>query len=153
MSDPIVYKKYANRRLYDTAQSAYVTLEEMAAQIRAGRDVQVLDAKTREDVTAFVLTQIVLDQAKNRHLLLPVPVLQLIIRYGDNALGEFLDRYLQPIVQTYLAHRQAFDQSFQQWIEMGSEFTQMAQRAAEMSTLAGIFGSPAGSGKPPKDGK
>ena len=139
MSDPIIYKKYANRRIYDTVKSAYVTLEEVAAVVRTGSEIRVLDAKTRQDVTAFILTQIVLEQAKNRNLLLPVPVLHLIIRYGDNVLGEFLDRYLQPIVQTYLQRKQAFDSNFQQWFEMGAEFTEMAQRAAKMSPFAGIF--------------
>lgn len=155
MNDPIVYKKYANRRLYDTSRSAYVTLEEMTAQIRAGRQIQVLDAKTKEDVTAFVLTQIVLEQARSRNLLLPVPVLHLIIRYGDNALGEFLDRYLQPIVQTYLSRKQAFDQNFQQWFEMGAQWTEMAHRAtAGMSPFADLFtsGQPKTPAKP-EDGE
>ena len=141
MSDPVIYKKYANRRIYDTSQSTYVTLEAVAAKVRAGDEIRVVDAKTREDVTAFVLTQIILEQAKSRNLLLPVPVLHLIIRYGDNLLGEFLERYLQPIVQTYLARKQAFDRSFEQWFEMGAEWTEAAQRAAAgASPFADLFG-------------
>ena len=130
MSDPMVYKKYANRRLYDMQKSAYVTLEEVAQVIRNGKEIRVIEAKSKEDVTASILTQIILEKAKNRNLLLPVPVLHMIIRYGDNVLGEFLDRYLQPILQTYLSHRHAFERNFQQWIEMGSEFTEMAKRTA-----------------------
>jgi len=131
MNDTVVLKKYANRRLYDTEKSVYVTLEQVAEMVKEGRQIQVLDAKTNEDVTAFVLTQIILEQAKSRDLLLPVPVLHLIIRYGDNVLGEFFDRYLQAILQNYMAQKKAFDRHFQQWAGMGSEFTEMARRAAE----------------------
>jgi polyhydroxyalkanoate synthesis repressor PhaR len=130
MNDTVVLKKYANRRLYDTEQSAYVTLEQVAEMVRKGRQIRVLDAKTKEDVTAFVLTQLVLEQAKNRDLLLPVPVLHMMIRYGDNVLSEFFDRYLQPILQNYMTHKSAFDRHFQQWVGMGAEFTEMARRAA-----------------------
>jgi polyhydroxyalkanoate synthesis repressor PhaR len=130
MSDTVVLKKYANRRLYDTEKSAYVTLEQVTEMIRKGRQIQVLDAKTKEDVTAFVLTQIILEQAKSRDLLLPVPVLHMIIRYGDNVLDEFFERYLQPILQNYMTHKSAFDRHFQEWVGMGADFTEMARRAA-----------------------
>jgi hypothetical protein len=135
-----------------TAMNAFLTARQQAMKPLL-KAIPVPTQKGLEDVTAFVLTQIVPDQAKNRHLLLPVPVLQLIIRYGDNALGEFPDRYLQPIVQTYLAHRQAFDRNFQQWIEMGSDFTRMAQQAAGMPPFTGLFGAPSGSGRSPKEEK
>lgn len=130
MSKTVVLKKYANRRLYDTEKSAYVTLEAVTEMVRAGRQIQVLDAKTKDDVTAFVLTQIILEQAKSRDLLLPVPVLHMIIRYGDNILDEFFARYLQPILQNYLTQKHAFDRYFQQWVGMGSDFNEMARRAA-----------------------
>ncbi len=129
MAETVVLKKYANRRLYDTEKSAYVTLEQVSEMIRGGRRIQVLDAKTQADVTAFVLTQIILEQARNRDLLLPVPVLHMIIRYGDNVLNDFFDRYLQPILQNYMTHRSAFDRHFQQWVGMGADFTEMARRA------------------------
>ncbi len=79
MNDRIVLKKYANRRLYDTQKSAYVTLSEVADIIRQGKTIQAIDAKTKEDVTAFVLTQIILEEAKNNNALLPVPLLHMII--------------------------------------------------------------------------
>ena len=95
MSDMIVLKKYANRRLYDTQQSAYVTLSDVADIIRSGKTIKAIDAKTKEDVTAFVLTQIILDEAKNNKALLPAPLLLLIIRYGENVLHEFFENYLE----------------------------------------------------------
>ena len=130
MKDVIVLKKYANRRLYDTQQSVYVTLSDVADIIRQGKTIKAIDAGSKEDVTAFVLTQIILEQAKSRDLLLPVPVLHMIIRYGDNVLNDFFDRYLQPILQNYMTHKNAFDSHFQQWVGMGADFTEMARRAA-----------------------
>ena len=147
MTETVVLKKYANRRLYDTEKSVYVTLDQVTEMVKEGRQIQVLDAKTQEDVTAFVLTQIILEQAKSRDLLLPVPVLHLIIRYGDNVLGEFFDRYLQTILQNYMSQKKAFDRHFQQWAGMGSEFTEMTRRATEgFAPFNPFFGSgPAGS--------
>ena len=129
MPEDVVLKKYANRRLYDTEKSAYVTLNEVADYIRQGRTVAIIDAKTKEDVTAFILTQIVLEEAKNKNALLPVPMLHLIIRYGDNLLGEFFDKYLHQIFQNFITHKQAMDDQFQQWIEMGLNMSQAAQKS------------------------
>jgi len=133
MPDIVKLKKYANRRLYDTEKSEYVTLNQVADLIRQGRRVEIMDAKTSEDVTAFILTQIILEEAKNKNFLLPIPVLHLIIQYGDNVLGEFFEKYLQQMIQTYLAHKQAMDEQFNKWLEMGLDFSDMAQK-----TMAGL---------------
>ena len=127
MAETVIFKKYANRRIYDTEKSVYVTLQEVADYIRAGRQVKIEDAKTREDVTAFILTQIVLEEAKKRNALLPVPLLHLIIQYGDNVLGEFFEKYFMQTFQNYLSHKQAVDAQFQQWLDMGMNITKMAQ--------------------------
>ncbi len=129
MPPPVVLKKYANRRLYDTEKSAYVTLNQVADDIRDGREVTIIDAKTGEDVTAFILTQIVLEEAKNKNALLPVPLLHLIIRYGDNLMGEFFEKYLLQVFQNFVAHKQAMDGQFQQWIEMGLDMSKAAQKS------------------------
>ena len=84
MDTPVRFKKYANRRLYNINESKYMTLNEIEGIIREGYEIVVTDAKTEEDVTAFILTQIILEQAKNKNTLLPVPLLHLTIRYGDN---------------------------------------------------------------------
>jgi polyhydroxyalkanoate synthesis repressor PhaR len=133
MPDKVKLKKYANRRLYDMEKSEYVTLNQVADLIRQGRQVEVIDAKTKEDVTASILTQIVLEEAKNKNILLPVPVLHLIIQYGDNVLGEFFEKYLQQMIQTYLAHRHAVDDQFKKWLEVGQDFSKITQK-----TMAGI---------------
>lgn len=133
MSDKVKLKKYANRRLYDMEKSAYVTLNQVADLIRQGRQVEVVDAKSKEDVTASILSQIILEEAKNKNILLPVPVLHLIIQYGDNVLGEFFEKYLQQMIQTYLAHKHAVDDQFKKWLELGMDFSKITQK-----TMAGI---------------
>jgi len=140
MSDKVKLKKYANRRLYDMEKSAYVTLHQVADLIRQGRQVEVIDSKSKEDVTASILSQIILEEAKNKNILLPVPVLHLIIQYGDNVLGEFFEKYLQQMIQTYLAHRHAVDDQFKKWLEMGQDFSNMAQETmAALSPFKSFF--------------
>ena len=133
MPDKVKLKKYANRRLYDMEKSAYVTLNQVADLIRQGRQVEVVDAKTNEDVTASILSQIILEEAKNKNILLSVPVLHLIIQYGDNILGEFFEKYLQQMIQTYLAHKHAVDDQFKKWLELEMDFSKITQK-----TMAGI---------------
>jgi len=144
MSDPLILKKYSNRRLYDTRNSCYVTLEDVAGMIRSGEQVQIQDAKTKEDVTAFILTQIILEVAKRKNSLLPVPVLHLIIRYGDNALGEFFDTYFHKTLQNYLAAKKAFDEQFAQWLDMGLDMSrqmpEMMPGTSSLNALMEMFG-------------
>ncbi len=125
MVNTILLKKYTNRRLYDTEKSRYVTLEEVAGMVRQGTPVKIVDAKTQEDVTAFILTQIITEEAKKKNILMPVPVLHLIIRYGDNLLGDFMDNYLQQAIQNYLKYKKAFDDQMKKWLEMGMDLTVM----------------------------
>ena len=140
MAEKIIYKKYANRRLYDTEQSKYVTLTEVARQILNGRQVEAIDAKTKEDVTAFVLTQILLEQAKNKTGLLPVPLLHLIIQFGDNVLMDFFQKHLQQTITSYLAHKSMADDQFKKWLETGMGISAMAQKnLAEMNPFQNIF--------------
>lgn len=128
MPEPVVLKKYANRRLYDTEKSAYVTLSQVADYIKRGRQVSIFDAKSKEDVTAFILTQIVLEEAKNKNALLPVPMLHMIIRYGDNLLAEFFEKYFYQIFHNFVSHKQTMDNQFQQWVEMGFNMSDAAQK-------------------------
>jgi len=127
METPIELKKYSNRRLYDGERKKFVTLGEVAEMIRGGNQVRVTDANTAEDVTAFILTQIVLEQAKNHHALLPVSLLHLLIQYGDNTLSGFFDKYLQQILQSYLNYQLSMDEQFLKWLNVSSGFTQSAR--------------------------
>jgi len=128
MADKVLIKKYPNRRLYDTEKSTYVTLTQVSDMIRAGRQVEVIDAKTEENVTAFILTQIVLEQAKNRNLLLPEPLLHLIIRYGDGVLNDFFENYLELTIKNYLSYKTALDEHFKNWLEIGADFSNLAHK-------------------------
>jgi len=140
MTDTIVLKKYANRRLYDTTQSAYVTLDEVAEMVRQGRVVRAVDAKSKEDVTAFVLTQIVLEEARKKNALLPVPLLHMIIRYGDNVLVDFFDKYLEQIVRNYLEYKSTVDEQFKKWLDFGAGMSELTQKSiTSMAPFSTIF--------------
>ena len=153
MTEQIVLKKYANRRLYDTQKSAYVTLGEVADVIREGKTIKAVDAKTKEDVTAFVLTQIILEEAKHHNTLLPVPLLHMIIRYGENVLQEFFENYLEQTVNAYVAYKKQADDQFKQWLEVGMDLTGMAQQSlTRLNPFQAFFDQFRGS-KPPSDGK
>ena len=148
MTEPVLLKKYANRRLYDTRSSQYVTLAEVADLIRGGQEIKVVDAKTKEDVTAFILTQIILESAKQRNILLPVPLLHLIIQYGETVLEEFFDKYLEQTLRNFLEHKSAADDQFKQWLEMGAELTSMAQKTlSDLEPFKNIFDPFAGKNK------
>ncbi|RPJ72788.1 MAG: transcriptional regulator [Desulfobacteraceae bacterium] len=136
METVAVLKKYSNRRLYDTEKSLYVTLAEVAEMIRGGRQVKVVDAQTKEDVTAFILTQVILEEAKSRKTLLPVPLLHLIIRFGDNLLVDFFENYLQQTIQAYVAQKTLFEEQFKQWIRSGVDLSEATRQS--MGNLAGI---------------
>jgi polyhydroxyalkanoate synthesis repressor PhaR len=95
--------KYPNRRLYDTDQSRYITLDELTDQIKSGKDIRIVDAKTGDDLTQATLVQIVLET--NAAKLLPVPLLARLIRMQDDALGEFFSRYVSFALEMYLTAR------------------------------------------------
>jgi polyhydroxyalkanoate synthesis repressor PhaR len=98
---PILIKKYGNRRLYDTGDSRYVTLDELAAKIRSGAELRVVDAQTGEDLTQATLTQIVLETGHAARFL-PVQLLTQMIRLSDDALAEFFSRYVTGALDVYL---------------------------------------------------
>ena len=142
MPPTVLLKKYPNRRLYDTERSTYITLGQVADLVREGRQVEVVDVKTNEDVTAFILTQIVLEKAKTSHALLPVPFLHLVIRYGENVLAEFFDKYLELSVQNYLAYKAAADEQFRNWLELGMDLSVLARKTmSDLAAMRSIFPS------------
>ena len=96
----ITVKKYGNRRLYDTAESRYITLEELAEKIRKGADVKIVDAKSGQDLTQSTLTQIIVE-SRGAAKLLPVPFLLQLIRMRDDALAEFMGRWMSWALAVY----------------------------------------------------
>ncbi len=128
MDHTILIKKYANRRLYNTKDSKYVTLDQLAELVKQGNEVKVVDDKSGDDVTGFILTQIILEESKNTALL-PVSLLHLIIRYGNNVLSEFFEKYLQQILEVYINYRSMMDDYFKQWLDLGMDFSGKAQES------------------------
>jgi polyhydroxyalkanoate synthesis repressor PhaR len=128
MADKVVLKKYANRRLYDTAKRSFVSLAQVAELVKQGREIEISDDKTGENVTAFILTQVVLEEVKKKTLLLPVSLLSLLIRYGDSVLSEFFDKYLEQTLKNYLAYKSAMDAQFRQWLELGQDLSTLTQK-------------------------
>jgi len=99
--ETVVIKKYGNRRLYDTNGSRYVNLDDIAALIRAGRDVKVIDAQTGEDLTRVILTQVITEDAKEKPTGLPLELLRQLIVATDQARQEFIMWYLKSAFDTY----------------------------------------------------
>ncbi len=105
---PITIKKYANRRLYDTQRSCYITLDDLAKMVRAGQEFTVVDAKSGDDITHNVLTQIIMDEETRGSTLLPVNFLrQLIGLYGDN-LQSAVPQYLETSLGAFRKNQQQF---------------------------------------------
>jgi polyhydroxyalkanoate synthesis repressor PhaR len=94
-SRPVIIKKYANRRLYNTDTSTYVTLEDLAEMVRAERDFVVYDAKTGEDLTHSVLTQIIVEQESRGTNLLPIGFLRQLIRFYGDSMQKLVPSYLE----------------------------------------------------------
>jgi len=97
----VLVKKYGNRRLYDTAGSRYVNLDDLAAMVRAGKDVRVVDAKSGRDLTRVTLTQIITEDAKGKPTGLPLELLRQLIVASDEVRQEFLMWYLKSAFDTY----------------------------------------------------
>jgi polyhydroxyalkanoate synthesis repressor PhaR len=112
--EPVVVKKYANRRLYNTETSTYVTLDDLAAMVRAERDFVVYDAKSGEDLTHSVLTQIIVEQESRAgaQTLLPVPFLRQLIRFYGDAMERMVPSYLQVSLETLTREQERFRKQF-----------------------------------------
>ena len=111
--DPVVVKKYANRRLYDTSSSAYVTLDDLAEMVKSGVDFVVYDAKTNEDLTRQILTQIIVEQENQGENLLPVQFLRQLIRlYGGGQGPSPLPSYLEMSLDAFVRQQERLREAF-----------------------------------------
>lgn len=108
--DPILVtiKKYGNRRLYDATNSRYVNLDDIAELIRQGKDVRVIDAKTKRDLTRVTLTQIITEDAKDKPTGLPLELLRQLVMASDQVRQEFVMWYLKSAFDTYQKVQDAF---------------------------------------------
>jgi polyhydroxyalkanoate synthesis repressor PhaR len=107
VSQPVIVKKYANRRLYNTESSSYITLENLAELVRKDRDFVVVDAKSGDDITRSVLTQIIVEEEGKGNALLPTNFLrQLIGVYGSNV-PNVMPRYLEQAMANFIRHQES----------------------------------------------
>jgi polyhydroxyalkanoate synthesis repressor PhaR len=157
-SAPVVIKKYANRRLYNTATSAYVTLDHLSQMVKEKTDFVVYDAKTGEDITRSVLTQIIVEEeSKGGQTLLPIPFLrQLISFYGDSLQGvvpQYLEMSMtqfarnQEQMRSYMQNAFGFN-PFQQFESMGKQNMAMFENAMRMFNPFGAGQNPPGPQSP-----
>jgi polyhydroxyalkanoate synthesis repressor PhaR len=109
-----VIKRYSNRKLYDTQDSRYVTLDEIQAMIRTGREVQVIDAATGEDLTCVTLTQIILESERSRRGNLPASFLHQLIKHGE-AWQDFLQRSMKASLEGVVTSQREMDRVFRDW--------------------------------------
>jgi polyhydroxyalkanoate synthesis repressor PhaR len=156
---PVVVKKYANRRLYNTATSTYVTLEDLAKMIKDGGNFVAYDAKSGEDITRSVLTQIIVEQEHKGQNLLPTSFLrQLISLYGDSM--QFLvPGYLEQAMVAFARNQEQMRKSleatfgifpFGQFEEMGKQNMALFERALRMLAPYGLEEKPTAAEEPPK---
>ena len=126
-SAKVTIKKYANRRLYDTESSAYITLDRLAAMVREGREFEVVDAKTGEDLTRQVLTQIIVDEEARGTTMLPINFLRQLIGLYGNSMQGMVPQYLEAAMEAFQRNQTALRDSFG-----GSAFADIAKRNMAM---------------------
>jgi polyhydroxyalkanoate synthesis repressor PhaR len=113
--NPVIIKKYANRRLYNTGTSTYVTLEDLAAMVKKGEDFAVYDAKTGEDITRTVLTQIIFEQEnKEGQNLLPITFLRQLIRFYGDSMQTLVPRFLETSIDSFTREQGKFREQMAQ---------------------------------------
>jgi polyhydroxyalkanoate synthesis repressor PhaR len=126
--EPVIIKKYANRRLYNTGTSTYVTLEDLAAMVKTGEDFVVYDAKTSEDITRSVLTQIIFEQEnKEGQNLLPITFLRQLIRFYGDSMQMLVPRYLEVSIESLTREQEKFRQQMAQAFGVGA-FTSLEEQ-------------------------
>jgi polyhydroxyalkanoate synthesis repressor PhaR len=111
-------RKYPNRRYYDTTRSRHVTLEQIHSLIREGYEIEVIDSKTEQDITAKVLAQIILDLDPPKLGVFSVPMLHRLLQSNEQMVGEFIDRYLNQPLTAFLDSQRSMEEYFRQALGM-----------------------------------
>ena len=137
----VMIKKYANRRLYDTNTSSYITLDDLCEMVKRGVEFTVIDAKTDEDLTRQVLTQIIFEQESKGYSLLPVNFLRTIISFYGGKMQQFLPPYLEASMESFINNQDKMREyvssgvnfsPFTQFEEIGKQNVALFQRAFSM---------------------
>lgn len=115
----VIIKKYSNRRLYDSTNKRYVTLEDISELIREGSEVKVIDSQSGADISKVILIQVILESEKNKEDILPVSFLHMLIKYGNKVAKDFFENYFLMMFQPYLSVQDNFKKNMKMWHEMG----------------------------------
>ena len=115
----VIIKKYSNRRLYDSTNKRYVTLEDISELIREGNEVKVIDSQSGADISKVILIQVILESEKNKEDILPVSFLHMLIKYGNKVAKDFFENYFLMMFQPYLSVQDNFKKNMRMWHEMG----------------------------------
>lgn len=126
--DSIVIKKYANRRLYNTGTSTYVTLEDLAVMVKAEDNFVVVDAKSGDDITRSVLTQIIFEQEAKGQNLLPVAFLRNLIQFYGDSVQSIVPSYLEHSMDSFREQREAFQEQMGKGFDPSSAMDMMAEQ-------------------------
>jgi polyhydroxyalkanoate synthesis repressor PhaR len=126
-SGKVTIKKYANRRLYDTESSTYITLDRLAQMVREGREFEVVDAKSGEDITRQVLTQIIVEEEARGTNMLPINFLKQLIGLYGNSMQNFVPQYLEAAMDAFQRNQSAVRDAFG-----GNVFADIAKRNMAM---------------------
>lgn len=145
-ADPIIIKKYANRRLYNTSSSSYITLEDLARMTREGVEFQVLDAKSGKEITHQILTQIIMDEETNGEQLLPVGFLRQLISMYGNSMQAMMPHYLEASMDNFLANQKKVQQALSGGVG-DNPLAKLAQTNLAMFKAAAAAMMPGGQGE------
>ena len=147
--EPIIIKKYANRRLYNTQSSSYITLDDLARMTREGVDFQVLDAKTGTDITHQILTQIIMEEESHGEQMLPISFLRQLISMYGNSMQALMPHYLEATMDNFRANQRKLQETWQ--ASMGPDaLARLAEtNMAMFKAAASAFMPGAGAGAPP----
>lgn len=117
--DRITIKKYSNRRLYDSTNKRYVTLDNIASLVREGSEIKVIDSQSGEDISKVILIQVILESEKNKEDILPVSFLHMLIKYGNKVAKDFFENYFLMMFQPYNYLKDNYRENIRMWRQMG----------------------------------
>ena len=146
-SGKVTIKKYANRRLYDTESSTYITLDRLALMVREGREFEVVDAKTGDDITRQVLTQIIVDEEARGSTMLPINFLKQLIGLYGNSMQNFVPSYLEAAMDAFQRNQSAVKDALgpNMFAELAKRNMAMFEDAAQAFTGKKAEAKPSGS--------
>ena len=158
-TEPVIIKKYANRRLYNTQTSSYVTLDHLASMVKEGTEFEVQDARTGEDITRSVLTQIIFEEEAKGQNLLPIKFLRQLIRFYGDSLQAFVPGYLDMSMESFTKNQGAMRDRIAEALGGGNQMIEnltrqnlaMFERAMQMFAPFGVVSPGRKTEQPPEE--